>query len=140
MPGPEDDRQAPPRRKTDYCLNVGITWSGLVALEVKDRLPGFSHGTFNAFVEGAAQRAEALGDRGASGPEHWISGFGTGNDHVLVTLYALHPEAMEHYSTRLLALFAEGRPTSSLHSNRSGGTGYATSRKLFLGLDVTRQE
>ncbi len=108
VPGPEDDRKAPPRRQTDYCLNVGITWSGLVALEVKDRLPRFSHGTFNAFVEGAAKRAEALGDRGASGPEHWISGFGTGNDHVLVTLYALHPEAMEHYSTRLLALFAEG--------------------------------
>ena len=74
VPGPEDDRKAPPRRQTDYCLNVGITWSGLVALEVKDRLPRFSHGTFNAFVEGAAKRAEALGDRGASGPENWISG------------------------------------------------------------------
>ena len=108
VPGPEDDRKAPPRRKTDYCLNVGITWSGLVALEVKDRLPRFSHGTFNAFVEGAAKRAEALGDRGASGPENWISGFGTGNDHVMVTLYALNPEAMEKYSTRLIALFAEG--------------------------------
>ena len=59
---------APPRHETDYCLNVGITWSGLVALEVTDRLPRFSHGTFNAFVEGAAKRAEALGDRGASGP------------------------------------------------------------------------
>ena len=109
VPGPEDDRKAPPRRKTDYCLNVGITWSGLVALEVKDRLPRFSHGTFNAFVEGAAKRAEALGDRGASGPENWINGFGTGNDHVMVTLYALNPEAMEHYSTRLVALFAEGK-------------------------------
>jgi deferrochelatase/peroxidase EfeB len=109
VPGPEDDRKAPPRRQTDYCLNVGMTWSGLVALEVKDRLPGFSHGTFKAFVEGAAKRAEALGDRGASGPEHWIGGFGTGNDHVLVTLYALHPEAMERYSTRLITLFAEGK-------------------------------
>src|SRR5262245_10397029 len=108
-PGPQDDRKAPPRRQTDYCLNVGVTWSGLVALEVKDRLPGFSHGTFTAFVEGAAKRAEALGDRGASGPEHWISGFGTGNDHVLVTLYALHPNAMEQYSKRLIALFAEGK-------------------------------
>src|SRR5262245_32339141 len=108
-PGPEDDRKAPPRRQTDYCLNVGVTWSGLVALEVKDRLPGFSHGTFNAFVEGAAKRAEALGDRGPSGPEHWVSGFGTGNDHVLITLYALHPEAMERYSTRLTALFAEAK-------------------------------
>ena len=39
VPGPEDDRQAPPRRKTDYCLNVGITWSGLVALEVQGSPP-----------------------------------------------------------------------------------------------------
>src|SRR5262245_30553725 len=59
VPGPEDDLKSPPRRQTDYCLNVGVTWPGLVALELKDRLPGFSHGTFNAFVEGAAKRAEA---------------------------------------------------------------------------------
>ena len=25
-----------PRRKSDYCLNIGITWSGLVALEIEN--------------------------------------------------------------------------------------------------------
>ena len=28
-----------PHHKPDYCLNVGITWPGLVALQVKDRVP-----------------------------------------------------------------------------------------------------
>ena len=30
-PGPGDDPAATPRRKPDYCLNIGITWPGLVA-------------------------------------------------------------------------------------------------------------
>ena len=109
VPGPGDDVNAPPRHKTDYCLNVGITWSGLLALEVQDRIPRLTHGNFNAFVEGAAKRAAKVGDRGASGPENWVSGFGSGNDQVMVTLYALDPEAMENYSNRLVALFAEGQ-------------------------------
>ena len=33
-PGPGDDQTEPPRRKPDYCLNIGITWPGLVALEI----------------------------------------------------------------------------------------------------------
>ena len=33
-PGPGDDPAAVPHRKPDYCLNIGITWPGLVALEV----------------------------------------------------------------------------------------------------------
>src|SRR5271170_622447 len=38
-PGPRDDPAEPPRYKPDYCLNVGITWPGFVALRVKDRVP-----------------------------------------------------------------------------------------------------
>ena len=41
-PGPGDDPAAAPRRKPDYCLNVGITWPGLVALEIEERLPTLS--------------------------------------------------------------------------------------------------
>src|SRR6267154_4444382 len=35
-PGPGDKLDDPPRHKPDYCLNLGITWSGLLALEIKN--------------------------------------------------------------------------------------------------------
>ena len=107
-PGPGDDPADPPRRKPDYCLNVGITWPGLVALELEERVPTLSFRSFGAFVEGAAQRAELVGDTGAGSPRNWVGGFGGGDDHVLVTLHAISPEAMSGYSDRLSALFAEG--------------------------------
>jgi len=93
-PGPGDNPADAPRRKPDYCLNVGLTWPGLVALEIKDRVPGLSFKSFGAFVAGAAARAALVGDTGAGGTQHWIGGFGAGGDHVLVTLHALNPEAM----------------------------------------------
>ena len=107
-PGPGDDPAAAPPRRSDYCLNIGITWPGLVALEVDERVPTLSFESFDAFVDGAAQRAELVGDTGASSPENWIGGFGGGDDHVLVTLHALSPEAMTSYSDKLAAWFAEG--------------------------------
>jgi deferrochelatase/peroxidase EfeB len=107
-PGPGDNLDDVPRHKPDYCLNLGITWPGLVALEVKDRVPTLSFKSFGAFTAGAAQRAELVGDTGASGPQNWVGGFGTGRDQVLVTLHAISPEAMATYTDRLTALFAEG--------------------------------
>jgi deferrochelatase/peroxidase EfeB len=107
-PGPGDDLATAPRCKPDYCLNLGITWPGLLALGVKDRVPGLSFKSFNAFVVGAAARAEVVGDTGANAPQNWIGGFGTGSDHVLMTLHAMSPEAMATYSGRLAKLFAEG--------------------------------
>jgi deferrochelatase/peroxidase EfeB len=107
-PGPADNPAEAPRRKPDYCLNIGITWPGLIALEVKERVPTLSFKSFGAFVAGAAERAKLVGDTGESDPQHWIGGFGAGSDHVLVTLHALSPEAMTAYSDRLVALFAEG--------------------------------
>ena len=107
-PGPGDNPTAAPRRKPDYCLNVGITWPGLVALEINEHVPTLSFKSFGAFTEGAAQRAELLGETGASAPQNWVGGFGKGHDHVLVTLYAISPEAMKVYSDRLCARLAEG--------------------------------
>jgi deferrochelatase/peroxidase EfeB len=107
-PGPNDDPGGAPRRKPDYCLNVGITWPGLVALEVKDRTPTLSFKSFGAFVAGAAERAKLVGDTGPAAPENWIAGFGKGSDHLLVTLHAISPEAMASYTDGLTALFVEG--------------------------------
>ena len=107
-PGPADSLADAPRRKPDYCLNIGITWPGLVALEIKERVPTLSFKSFGAFIEGAAQRAELIGDTGPSSPQNWIGGLGKGQDHVLVTLHAISPKAMKSYSDRLCAWFAEG--------------------------------
>jgi hypothetical protein len=52
-PGPEDDLADVPRHKPDYCLNVGITWPGMIALEMKDRIPAISFKSFGAFIDGA---------------------------------------------------------------------------------------
>ena len=106
-PGPGDNPAEPPRCKPDYCLNLGITWPGLLALEVKDRVPNLSFKSFNAFVAGAAARAELVGDTGDNGPQNWIGGFGTGSDHVMLTLHAANPEALKTYSDRLSALLVE---------------------------------
>ena len=107
-PGPADNPADPPRREPDHCLNVGITWPGLVALELEDRVPTLSFESFNAFTDGAAARAETVGDTGASSPQNWIDGFGGGDDHILVTLHALNPEAMASYSAQLTVWLAEG--------------------------------
>jgi deferrochelatase/peroxidase EfeB len=107
-PGPADNLADPPHRKPDHCLNLGITWPGLVAFEIKARVPTLSFKSFGAFTAGAAERADLVGDTGASGPKNWIGAFGGGSDHVLVTLHAISPEAMTTYSDRLSALFAEG--------------------------------
>ena len=106
-PGPGDNPAAAPRRKPDYCLNIGITWPGLVALEIDQRVPALSFKSFGAFIEGAAQRAGSVGDIGPSSPQNWVGDFGKGHDHVLVTLHAISPDAMQRYSDRVCAWFAE---------------------------------
>ncbi|MGB7752943.1 MAG: hypothetical protein WCF88_15425 [Candidatus Acidiferrales bacterium] len=107
-PGPADDATDAPRVKPDYCLNVGITWPGFIALGIVDRVPTLSFKSFNAFIAGAAERAELVGDTGPSAPQNWVGDFGKGRDHVLVTLHAISPDAMTSYTERLSALFAAG--------------------------------
>jgi deferrochelatase/peroxidase EfeB len=107
-PGPADNLADAPRHKPDYCLNVGITWPGMIAMEIKDRVPTLAFKSFGAFTDGAAERAKLVGDTGPSAPQNWVSEFGKGSDHVLVTLHAISPEAMTSYSDRLSALVAEG--------------------------------
>ena len=107
-PGPGDDPAAGPGHKPDYCLNVGVTWRGLVALELEERVSMLSFKSFGAFVEGAARRADSVGDTETSSPDNWVGDFGTGHDHILVTLHALSPEAMQDYTEKVCAWFSEG--------------------------------
>jgi hypothetical protein len=110
-PGPADNLADAPRCKPDYYLNIGITWPGLLALEVKDRVPDLSFKSFGAFVSGAAARAELVGDTGPNEPKNWIGGFGTGSDHILVTPHSISQEARATYSDRLSTLFSAGAPS-----------------------------
>src|SRR5260370_15880330 len=105
-PGPRDNPSDPARHKPDYCLNVGITWPGLIALEIKERVPNVSFKSFCSFLAGAAERAVLVGDTGASAPQNWVGSFGKGCDHVLVTLHAISSQPMTSYSDRLSALFS----------------------------------
>ncbi len=86
--------------KPDYCLNVGITWSGLAALEL-DQAAGFSFKSFVAFTQGAAQRATIIGDIGDSDPSKWIGGLGSGRDHIIVALHTLTDVSLLAFSTLL---------------------------------------
>jgi deferrochelatase/peroxidase EfeB len=106
-PGPFDNQAEAPRYKPDYCLNVGITWPGMLALEIRDKVDELSFAAFGSFIAGAAERAKFVGDTGPSAPENWIDGFGKGSDHILLTLHAISPEAMTAYSDRISSLFAE---------------------------------
>ena len=68
------------------AMHVAFTYAGLAALD----LPAALLDSFPPeFREGMAARAERLGDRGPSAPSQWEPGFGTGEAHVLVTLYGL---------------------------------------------------
>ncbi len=104
-PGPFDQTEQDARPKPDYCLNVGITWNGMVALGLEKLVPEISFKSFDAFVSGAGTRAESVGDTGINGPEHWIGGFGSGDDHVMFTLHCMSMEVLRKWSLRLTSLF-----------------------------------
>ena len=70
-------------------------------------MPDLSFKSFAAFTEGAGARAKLVGDVGPSAPENWIEAFKQGEDHVMVTLHAISPEAMESYTNRLVQMFPE---------------------------------
>jgi len=82
----------------ESTLNLSVTASGLAALGV----PAATLATFpEEFRDGMAGRAELLGDRGENAPERWEAGLGTGEAHVLVSLYAADEAVLERRRARL---------------------------------------
>jgi Dyp-type peroxidase family len=72
--------------------HASFTYAGLQTLGVPEEILA----SFPAeFREGMAARAERLGDRGPSAPEHWEPGLGTGEAHVLITVHALDNAELE---------------------------------------------
>ncbi|MFG2919418.1 Dyp-type peroxidase [Kitasatospora sp. NPDC048298] len=73
-------------------VSVAVTCRGLEALGV----PRASLDTFAwEFRQGMAARAEALGDVGASSPEHWEAPLGSPDVHVVLTAVAPDPARLE---------------------------------------------
>jgi Dyp-type peroxidase family len=99
----------------ETAMHVALTYSGLEALglprAILDSFP-------DVFRGGMAARADRLGDRGPSAPEHWEPGLGTGEAHVLVTVYAIDNERLEHARRALKGVGADGAVTV-IHEQRA---------------------
>jgi Dyp-type peroxidase family len=103
--------EAPP----SSCLNVAITWPGLAALGVPQRvLDAFPR----AFQEGAATRAVesvrgsrsgvGLGDVGPSHPDRWVMGGpSTPTVHLLISVHARDQDRLDDVTRALRAALGE---------------------------------
>jgi Dyp-type peroxidase family len=113
------------------ALHVAFTYAGLEALglsrELLDSFP-------EAFREGMAARADRLGDRGPSAPEHWEPGLGTGDAHVLVTVYAVDEEHLEMRREELRHVGAAGAITVINESRASALPGGRDHFGFFDGI------
>ena len=87
------------------ALHIAFTYAGLAAMEVPQAvLDSFP----DEFREGMAARAERLGDRGPSAPQHWDDGLGTGEAHALVTVYGVDAERLAEARDALKGVGAAG--------------------------------
>jgi Dyp-type peroxidase family len=84
--------------KPDYCLNLGITFTGLAALGV----PRASLESFPVeYREGAAKRAAGVGDIGTSAPEQWLPWLADSGLHLLLILSAQSGDALDAATKQL---------------------------------------
>ena len=89
--------------KPDACVNMALTFPGLVALKLSDAtLASFP----DEFRAGAVERAAIMGDTGDSDPAKWLPAFTSPDAHVLVTLYAKDQIVREDWTVILRAIWA----------------------------------
>src|SRR5689334_6155194 len=82
----------------DSCVNLGVTYPGLASLEVPTQhLVSFPV----EYAQGAVRRAEIVGDTGASAPDHWLPWLADPALHLLLSVFALTPDALETTTRRL---------------------------------------
>ncbi|WP_147447668.1 Dyp-type peroxidase [Solirubrobacter pauli] len=98
------------------AMNVAFTFAGLQALGLPDAvLASFPE----AFRDGMATRAGRLGDRGPSAPEAWEDGLGTGEAHVLVTVYAVDREHLTAAVAKIIGEDADSNAVSLVNLQRA---------------------
>ncbi len=93
------------QQRPEYFLNLSLTCEGLAALGVDAATLALFP---QAFREGAAKRAEDLGDVGSSAPAQWRLGGPGAPVHLLVSLFTDGHRAahLAQRSSQLRALFA----------------------------------
>lgn len=98
------------------AMNVAFTFAGLQALGLPDAvLASFPE----AFRDGMAARAARLGDRGPSAPEAWEDGLGTGEAHVLVTVYAVDREHLAAAVAKIIGEDADADAVALVNRQRA---------------------
>jgi Dyp-type peroxidase family len=101
---------APWQTKPDCCVNVALTFKGLLALE----LPDASVQSFpEDFQQGPVERAAIVGDTGDSAPDHWTDNFAASDVHVLILIFA-QTDALRDQQTKTLAELWNGAMTQVL--------------------------
>lgn len=104
--------QSPP----SVALQIAFTYAGLKHVGVSDEILD----TFpEEFRQGMAVRAEALGDRGTNAPEHWEKGLGTGEAHVLLTVWAVDNAHLDAVREELRQVGAEHGATTVINETRA---------------------
>jgi deferrochelatase/peroxidase EfeB len=123
---PQITTGTPWEEKPEHCLNLSVTCSGLRALGVSEE----SLASFPAeFVEGAAARAEHVGDVGPSAPRHWTPVFNDPGLHLLVSVSGQCGAAVDRATDDVLAGTAPGltelrRLDAAMLENRVDHFGY----------------
>ena len=91
------------------AIQVAFSCAGLRRMGVSEEVLA----TFpEEFREGMAARAASLGDRGTNAPPHWEQGLGTGNAHVLVTVWAVDNAHLEVVRDELRLI---GQSSGAIH-------------------------
>jgi Dyp-type peroxidase family len=98
------------------ALQIALTYSGFVRVGVS---PSILASFPEEFREGMAARAASLGDRGPSAPEHWEKGLGTGEAHVLLTVWAIDDAHLDRIREDLRAAGAAAGATTVINETRA---------------------
>ena len=109
------------------CVAVAITHNGLAALGVSDDVLE----SFPAQLrDGMAARAEQVGDRDASAPEHWDRPFGSGEIHLALSIIAPTHASWQDQAARAIDAFDRtglqmlGRIDFAAHPDTRTSLGY----------------
>jgi Dyp-type peroxidase family len=98
------------------AIQVAFTHPGLERLGV----PAEILATFpEPFREGMAARAGHLGDRGPSAPANWESGLGTGEAHVLASVWAIDEAHLNAVRDELRQVGAAAGATTVINETRA---------------------